>query len=90
MSTVRSEAVVADLLARDKFRWMLLAGWFLLLSAILTYVVAAPLHAQLADRIGIPLAIAAFLSYSVAMKRYWIAIALLAVLAAVVQLTILR
>lgn len=72
------------LLAHDRYRWMLLAGWFTLSSAILSFTIAAPVTPMAPDAALILIAMAAFISYSAAMKRYWIALALFVATIAVV------
>ncbi|HYS52837.1 MAG TPA: hypothetical protein VER58_03605 [Thermoanaerobaculia bacterium] len=57
--------------ARDHYRWLLLAGWFVLISTVLSFVIATPHHAQPVDGILIALAALAFVAYSIAIKRYW-------------------
>jgi hypothetical protein len=75
--------------ARDRYRWLLLTGWFVLISTVFPLVVAMPLRVQPASVILIALAAVAFLVYSIAIKRYWaiglgLLIALIAVMAWIV------
>ena len=67
---------VRTLSAHDHYRWLLLSGWFILFSTIFSYVIAAPLRPQAADGILMGLSMLAFVAYSAAMQRYWIALGL--------------
>jgi hypothetical protein len=79
----------AGCVARDRYRWMLLAGWFLLISTVFPFVIAMPPRVHPASVILIALSAAAFFAYSIAIKRYWaiglgLLIALIAVMAWIV------
>jgi hypothetical protein len=77
--------------ARDRYRWMLLAGWFVLISTVFPFVIAMPPRVQPASVILIALAALAFLAYSIAIKRYWaIGLALLIALIAVMGWIVIR
>jgi hypothetical protein len=75
MSHVR-EITTAVMSAHDRYRWLLLTGWFVLFSTVFSFVIAAPQRPQAADGMLILIAMLAFIVYSAAMKRYWIALAL--------------
>jgi hypothetical protein len=75
--------------ARDRYRWMLLAGWFLLISTVFPFVIATPPRGRPVSVILIALAALTFLAYSIAIKRYWaiglgLLIALIAIMAWIV------
>lgn len=88
MNRQKEIATALPLLAHDRYRWMLLAGWFTLISTLFAFVVAAPSRPGTADGTLVLIAMAAFISYSVAMKRYWIALALFVAVAAAVVTTL--
>jgi hypothetical protein len=70
---------------RDQHRWMLLGGWFLLISTVLSFVIASPRRVQPTDGLLIALAGVALVGYTVAVKKYWmIGFALLITLMAVI------
>ena len=58
--------------ARDRYRWLLLAGWFALISTVFLFVITPPRHVQPVDEVLIALVGVAFVVYNVAIKRYWI------------------
>ena len=62
--------------ARDHYGWLLLTGWFILLAAILSYVISAELQPREADEIALVFATLAFLAYFIATKRHWTALGL--------------
>jgi hypothetical protein len=74
MTQQRSLAMVhaAGREARDRYRWLLLTGWFVLISTVFPFVVAKPHRVQPASEILAALAALAFLVYSLAIKRYWV------------------
>jgi hypothetical protein len=76
MSDARNEVTTIVLSAHDRYRWLLLTGWFILFATIFSFVIAAPQRPQAADGMLMSIAMLAFISYSAAMKRYWIALAL--------------
>jgi hypothetical protein len=77
--------------ARDRYRWMLLAGLFLLISTVFPFVIAMPHRVQPASEILIALAALAFLAYSIAIKRYWaIGVGLLIALIAIMAWIVVR
>src|SRR5438128_2840076 len=77
--------------ARDHYRWLLLAGWFVLISTLFPFVIAMSPRVQPASEILVALAALAFLVYSVAIKRYWVVgLGLLIVLIAVMGWIVVR
>jgi len=58
--------------ARDRYRWLLLTGWFVLIATVFPLVVTMPHRVQQASEILAALAALAFLVYSLAIKRYWV------------------
>jgi hypothetical protein len=67
--------------ARDRYRWLLLTGWFVLSATVLSLVVAMPTRVSTASLTLIAIAAVALVSYNVAIKRYWVvAIAALAMM----------
>ena len=57
--------------ARDRYRWLLLTGWFVLISTVFSFVIAMPPRVQPASEILIAFAALAFVAYNMAIKRYW-------------------
>jgi len=74
MTEHRSLAMVhaASREARDRYRWMLLTGWFVLIATVFPFVVAMPHRVQPASEVLAAIAALAFLVYSLAIKRYWV------------------
>lgn len=69
--------------ARDRYRWLLLTGLFVLSSTVLALVVAAPPGVQTATEIMIGVAALALIVYNMAIKRWAVGIGLLLTLVAV-------
>jgi hypothetical protein len=70
--------------ARDRYRWLLLTGLFVLTSTVFSFVVATPPRVSMASEILIAIAALALVAYNAAIKRYWVVgIALLVTLIAV-------
>ncbi len=57
---------------RDRYRWLLLAGWLALITTVSLFVIAPPHHVRTVDELLIALAAVAFVVYNMAIKRYWI------------------
>lgn len=76
--------------ARDRYRWLLLTGWFVMISAVLPFVVAPPQGGQPASEILIAVAAVALVAYNMAVKRWAIAVGLLIGLVAVMGWIVTR
>ena len=77
--------------ARDRYRWLLLTGFFVLTSSVLAFVVAMPPRVSPACLILIAVAALALVCYNVAIKRYWVVgAAFLVTLIAVMGWTVSR
>jgi hypothetical protein len=77
--------------ARDRYRWILLAGWFVLISTVFSSVIAMPPRVEPASVILLALAALALAIYNIVIKRYWaIALGLVVAFIAVTAWTVVR
>ena len=59
--------------ARDRYRWILVTGWFVLIATVFSFVISPP-SSGIVPMTGILLALAALflMAYNITIKRYWI------------------
>jgi len=69
---VLSKVLDAGREARDRYRWLLLTGLFVLTATVFSFVVAMPPRVSTASEILIAIAALAFVVYNLAIKRYWV------------------
>lgn len=77
-------------LARDRYRWILLTGWFVLIATVLSFVISAPSGIGPMTVTLLALAGLALVVYNVAIKRYWIIQGLFFALIVVLGWTLVR
>ena len=93
MNQLRSTALVHPHgpQAQDRYRWLLLTGWFALISTVLPLVIASPPRIEPLNAVPIAVATLALAAYNLALKRYWpIALALLVAVIAVLAWITMR
>ena len=76
--------------AGDHYPWLLLTGWFVLISTVLPFVAAMPSSVQPASEILIAVAALALVAYNMAIKRWAIGVGLLISLVVVVGWIVTR
>ena len=93
MNQLRPTAIAHDHFAeaQDRYRWLLLTGWFALISTVLPLVIASPPRIEPLNAVPIAVATLALAAYNVALKRYWpIGVALLIAVIAVLAWITMR
>ena len=58
--------------AQHRHRWMLLSGFFVLISTVFPFVITMPDQVQPAIVILLALSVLAFAAYNIAIRRYWV------------------
>jgi hypothetical protein len=77
--------------ARDRYRWLLLTGLFVLTSSVFAFVIAMPTRVSPPTEILIAVAALALVAYNMAIKRYWaVGVGLLMALIAVMGWIVAR
>lgn len=77
--------------ARDRYRWLLLTGLFVLTSSVFAFVIAMPPRVSPPTEILIAVAALALVAYNMAIKRYWaVGVGLLMALIAVMGWIVAR
>lgn len=85
-----SRVADAAWLARDRYRWILLTGWFVLIATLLSFVISAPPVVEPMTGMLLALAALALVVYNIAIRRYWIVQGLLFALIALMGWSLAR
>lgn len=77
-------------LARDRYRWILLTGWFVLIATVFSFVISASAGTGPMTGMLLALGVLALVVYNVAIRRYWIVQGLFFALIAMLGWTLVR
>jgi len=76
--------------ARDRYRWLLLTGLFVLTSSVFAFVIAMPPRVSPATEILIAVAALALVAYNMAIRRWAVGVGLLMTLIVVMGWIVAR